>query len=171
MIQIILSAIFLATLGLGLPVDPAVKNQEDEVILIPYQVTFVPVEVSVVPKDSSSKNQQSLVILKDRKHGQTATDDDKTGESTEDVDREPTFDLFKEKFSEDLPASGEDLVLVPISTLKRLEDDGSEPTAHSITKRQAPGRNFRGSGLNSRYRPRYALVGYLNNYDDFPTLS
>ncbi|XP_030759432.1 uncharacterized protein LOC115884861 [Sitophilus oryzae] len=204
MLQKTLILFSFLTLCCSVPIQPPPKfteNDPDDVILIPYEITFVPVEISSKnlhenqekskeisqeeEKTLDSDKESSSALLKDEILENSSQGkenilklDRKTGldlikqASKVDDDKEATFDLFKEGMLGSSGKGDEDFVLVPISSLKKLQNEAGHLREHPVSKRQAPvfGRSSIRRNELFRDRRRNALVGYLNNYDDFPTL-
>lgn len=139
-------------------------NHTEEVIFVPYDVKFVPVEL-----DGGKQEQQLLKKTLTPKQEELNT-----------TQRNP--DTLPGKFAQTVPP--EDYILVPMSVFKALEDHAIETGTlkhHFISKRQAPANGFnlyrpvvqfRSITRDKRrvFRPP-ALVGYLNKYDRFPTVA
>lgn len=196
MLSIILVTVSVISLALSLPINILRTEPEfptDEVVYLPYDINYFPITVrkhnEEYPKradlhtENPDSNDKRLSSLGDR---------DSTSETVVDLVIEDkvefTTDLpskFENKYESDLTKSPEKFVLVPVSVLKKLKQEESEVVSsskkHVIAKRQAPGNaiivyrpliQFRRVSENRRrvFR-RPALVGYLNDYDHFPTVA
>ncbi|KAH1014472.1 uncharacterized protein LOC125504865 [Dendroctonus ponderosae] len=159
-----LLALPLISLCRSFPAPPASldANETKEVIFVPYDVKFVPVEL-----DDSKLEKQPL----DSKTKETATSD-------ADHKNFVSFDRSQGKFDYDQTEPSEDYILVPMSVFKALEDHAIETGSlkqHLISKRQAPADGFNVFRSITREKRRIfrppPLVGYLNNYDRFPTVA
>lgn len=124
-------------------------SDQSEVIFVPFDVKYVPIEVP------ANVNQDELEKVLNHESNNVATAEKR--ESTSNLE------LLKEKFNVDETKTPEDYVLVPVTLLKSLESS-KFAGKHSISKRQAP-------GFQRRLRRPRPLVGYLNNYDQFPTVA
>ncbi|KAL1514217.1 hypothetical protein ABEB36_003508 [Hypothenemus hampei] len=151
MFKILGVVLSLCILAESLPTD-----KSNEVLFVPYDVKYVPVNVS--PEVGNEVSEKSTLKK----------------------DKTVSFDLFQEKFDLDQTRMPEDYVLIPISVLRELEKDSLQKD-HTISKRQAPDddllvyRPLVQFSTISRNRRRVVrpppLVGYLNNYDKFPTVA
>lgn len=169
------------------PIEKPDLNQSEEIIFVPYDVKYVPIEItshsasSDVEKTIGSEVKQ--LQIKSEELENFRSDKKKQIDFLERAETEHKNHKDEETLLE-ISESSEDYVLVPISLLKTLEDkaktkEDSLSATHSISKRQAPGGLvFRSviqlstvSGNRRRIIRLPAFVGYLTEYDQFPTVA
>lgn len=119
---------------------------------MPFDVKYVPIEVP------ASVSQQELEKVLNPQSNEV-----RAASASIDQTSIPNLELLKQKFDVEETKTPEDYVLVPVAFLESLEVSKSTGK-HSISKRQAP-------GFQRRLRRPRPLVGYLNNYDQFPTVA
>lgn len=144
--------VLCATLGHTYPVSDQGLLNQSEVIFVPFDVKYVPIEV---PASVSQQELEKVLNPQSKEVSAAPASIDQTSI--------PNLELLKEKFDVDETKNPEDYVLVPVALLESLEATKSTDK-HSISKRQAP-------GFQRRLRRPRPLVGYLNNYDQFPTVA
>ncbi|XP_060533832.1 uncharacterized protein LOC132706495 [Cylas formicarius] len=175
-----LTFLSLASLGLvsSLPIRHSdLKNETDyEVIYVPYDVKYVPVEVPINVNDVKKSNTFKLdenvgslanqEILKNVFAESKANILPKIAYKSTDLQRDSTSAVSN--FSDSTDPEG--IILIPLTA---SNIPGGE---HQIVKRQAPGNivvrpvvTYR--RLLRRISRPPAFVGYLNDNDDFPTVA
>ncbi|CAG9764205.1 unnamed protein product [Ceutorhynchus assimilis] len=87
---------------------------------------------------------------------------------TDNIDKEIGLDLFEEKFENNPYSNPESYILVPAFIVKSSQTDGK---THILVKRQSSGDNSRANRNEIGFYRGQAYVGYLNNYDFFPTVA
>lgn len=142
-----------ATLVHTYPVSEQGQLNQSQVVFLPLDVKYVPIEVP------ASVSQLELERVLNHESNDVNAANPEKHEST----NTSNLELLKEKFDVDETKTPEDYVLVPVTLLESLEATTSTGK-HSISKRQAP-------GFQRRIRRPRPLVGYLNNYDQFPTVA
>ncbi|XP_066139279.1 uncharacterized protein [Euwallacea fornicatus] len=163
MLQNLENLLLLLSLSISLvltyPADNA-GNQSDKVIFVPYDVKYVPIELPSEPVEE---------LRKTLNHEENSKEDSKSGQNNITV----LEGLLKDTFEVDRNRDPEDYVLVPFSVLKQLQE---KREGHKLIKRQGgelkPLIEHRALTRNKRriLKPP-PLVGYLNNYDLFPTVA
>ncbi|XP_066253647.1 uncharacterized protein [Euwallacea similis] len=162
MLQNLRNLLLLLSLSVKLALTDSTSNadsQSDKVIFVPYDVKYVPIEVS---------STQVEKLHKTLNHDQDSKEDSKSGQANITV----LEGLLKDTFEVDQTKDPEDYVLVPVSILKQLQE---KREGHGLTKRESnelkPVVEYKTLTRSKRriLRPP-PLVGYLNNYDRFPTV-